>query len=118
MEKQAKKPEAVVKSEKIFSFEKGRELAREEGKKSNFNIHTEAICIGITSLKEKGKENYSLNELESEVLSIFKGFYNKPARRADVKILLEKEENNQSTQNFKSIFSFWSKNLKEAGWLK
>ena len=118
MKKQAEKTEVVVKSEKVFSFEKGKELVREAGKKSNFNIHTEAICIAIASLKEQGKENYSLAELEKEVLSIFKGFYNKPARRTDVKILLEKEENNQSTQSFKSIFSFWSKNLKDAGWVK
>ena len=108
----------IVKAEKVFSFERGKELLREEGKKSNFNIHTEAICMGIASLKEKGKENYSLIELEDEVLSLFKGFFNKPAKRGDVKVLLEKEENNQSSQNFKSIFSFWRKTLKENNWIK
>ena len=108
-----------VKTEKIFTFEKGKELLREEeGKKSKFNIHTTAICMGIASLKEKGKENYSLIELENEVLSLFKGFFNKPAKRDNVEILLVKEENNQSSQSFKSIFSYWRKVLKENNWIK
>lgn len=109
---------AEVKSEKIFTFEKGKELIAESGKKANFNIHTTAICMGIASLNSKGKENFSLSELENEVLSLFKGFFNKPAKRTDVKILLEKETTNQSTQTFKSIFSYWRKVLKENDWIK
>ncbi len=106
------------KTAEVFTFEKGKELLREEGKKADFNIHTEAICMGITSLNDKGKENFSLSELESEVLSLFKGFFNKPNRRNDVKFLLEKEAENQSAQSFKSIFSYWRKVLKDNNWIK
>lgn len=118
MEKTIEKSENAVKVEKIFTFEKGKELVAETGKKSNFNIHTTAICMAIASLNDKGKENYSLSELENEVLSLFKGFFNKPAKRTDVKILLELEPTNQSTQTFKSIFSYWRKTLKESNWIK
>jgi len=110
----------VKKAEKVLTLLEGKKLVAENGKKSDFNIHTEMICIGILSLKDKGITSYTTSQLENEVMGLFKGFKNQP-RFTSKKLedfLVEKADKNQvSTQKFATIFGYWKPVLKRNNWI-